>query len=133
MTEANERFGEMLDDLEAITPAGEDGELVTEWLADWRTYLEDRAAYVEALRSDPEAQLLVTAKDREQITEFIDAFAAGQPHARLRHPDRRLEPSSSSSAANARCDHADGARRRRPRRPAGPRGTHCARRRTRGW
>jgi hypothetical protein len=75
VTEANERFGEMLGDLGAITPPGEDGELVTEWLADWRIYLEDRAAYVEALRSDPEAQLLVTAKDREQITEFMDAFA----------------------------------------------------------
>ena len=65
----------MLDDLEAITPTGEDGEIVTAWLADWRTYLGDREAYAEALRSDPEAQLLVTAKDREQITEFIDAFS----------------------------------------------------------
>ena len=33
-------------------------------------------AYADALRRDPEAQLLVTAKDREQITEFIDAFSA---------------------------------------------------------
>lgn len=76
VAEANERFATMLDELEAITPAGEDGDIVSEWLADWRTYLGDRAAYVDALRSDPEAQLLVTAKDREQITEFIDAFSA---------------------------------------------------------
>ncbi len=76
VAEANERFVDMVRSLEAVTPAGEDGELVTEWIADWRTYLDDRAAYVDALRSDPEAQLLVTAKAQEQITEFIDAFSA---------------------------------------------------------
>lgn len=76
VAEANERFSAMLDELEAITPTGEDGAIVSEWLADWRTYLGDRDAYVDALRSDPDAQLLVTAKDREQITEFIDAFSA---------------------------------------------------------
>ena len=76
VAEANERFTAMLDELEAITPTGEDGAIVTAWIADWRTYLGDRAAYVDALRSDPGAQLLVTAKDREQVTEFIDAFSA---------------------------------------------------------
>ena len=30
VTQANERFAEMVDDLEAITPEGEDGEIVTE-------------------------------------------------------------------------------------------------------
>jgi hypothetical protein len=73
---ANQRFEAMIDDLEAIAPEGEDGELVREWIADWRTYLQDRADFVDALRVDADAQLLVTAKDREQITEFIDAFAA---------------------------------------------------------
>ena len=74
--EANGRFERMLDDLEPLTPAGEDGELVTAWLADWRTYLADREAYADALLSDPEARLFVTAKDRDQITEYLDAFAA---------------------------------------------------------
>lgn len=74
--EANEVFAAMLDDVEALTPEGEDGELVTAWLADWRTYLDDREDYVEALATDPEARLLVSAKDNDQITEFIDAFAA---------------------------------------------------------
>ncbi len=73
---ANEIFASMLDDLETLAPGGEDGELVRAWLADWHTYLGDRQAYVVALRSDPAAQLLVSAKDREQITEFLDAFAA---------------------------------------------------------
>jgi hypothetical protein len=76
IAEANARFTEMVDDLEAIAPGGEDGEIVTKWLADWRVYLEDRADYAEALRRDPDAQLVVTAKDREQITEYIDAFSA---------------------------------------------------------
>jgi hypothetical protein len=74
--EANARFDAMVDQLEPLAPGGEDGEIVTEWLADWRTYLRDRASYAEALRTDPKANLFVTAKDREQITEYIDAFAA---------------------------------------------------------
>jgi hypothetical protein len=74
--EANEIFAAMLEDLAALTPAGEDGSLVRQWLADWRTYLGDREEYADALRSDPRAQLLVSAKDRDQITEYLDAFAA---------------------------------------------------------
>lgn len=73
---ANDRFATMVDDLAAIAPAGEDGDIVLLWIADWRTYLGDRREYVDALANDPAAQLLVTAKDRQQITEFIDAFAA---------------------------------------------------------
>jgi hypothetical protein len=75
VAEANARFEQMVDELEAVAPAGEDGEIVAEWIADWRTYLADRAAYAEALRADPAARLFVTARDREQITEYIDAFA----------------------------------------------------------
>lgn len=74
--QANGVFAAMLDDLEDLAPGGEDGDLVREWLADWRTYLADREAYAHAVREDPEAQLLVSAKDREQITEYLDAFAA---------------------------------------------------------
>jgi hypothetical protein len=74
--EANGEFAGMLDDLAAMAPAGDDGELVSEWLADWRTYLGDREAFVDALRDDPDAQLLVSPKDNEQITEYLDAFAA---------------------------------------------------------
>jgi hypothetical protein len=76
IAEANRRFATMVDDLEAVAPPGEEGDIVALWIADWRTYLEDRAAYVEALRRDPDAQLVVTAKDREQITEYLDAFSA---------------------------------------------------------
>ncbi|MET0904194.1 MAG: hypothetical protein ABWZ52_13210 [Acidimicrobiales bacterium] len=73
---ANAQFSAMVDDLEPLAPAGEDGDIVAAWIADWRTYLADREAYADALRTDPEARLYVTARDREQITEYLDAFAA---------------------------------------------------------
>lgn len=75
ITEANARFAAMVEELAAIAPAGDDGRVVAAWLADWRTYLDDRAAFADALRADPEAQLIVTARDRDQVTEYIDAFA----------------------------------------------------------
>ncbi|MGQ0831709.1 MAG: hypothetical protein ACT4OV_08530 [Microthrixaceae bacterium] len=74
--QANDLFAQMLIDLEAIAPGGDDGALVREWLADWHTYLGDRQDYAAALRRDPEARLLVTPKQRAQITEYLDGFAA---------------------------------------------------------
>jgi hypothetical protein len=73
---ANAELAAMLDDLEGAVPAGEDGEMVQRWLADWRTYLDDRAEYADRLRVDPGAQLLVTAKAGRHITRPIDGFAA---------------------------------------------------------
>jgi hypothetical protein len=74
--QANERFSAMIDEIEPLRPDGEDGEIVAAWIADWRTYLADREAFADALRTDPDARLFVTARDREQVTEYIDAFAA---------------------------------------------------------
>jgi hypothetical protein len=76
VAQANERFAAMLDELEPLAPGGEDGEIVAEWITDWRTYLGDREIYARALRDDPDARLFVTAKDSDQVTEYIDAFAA---------------------------------------------------------
>jgi len=76
VADANARFAAMIDEIEPLAPAGDDGEIVAAWVADWRTYLDDRGAYADALRSDRGARLYVTAKDREQVTEYIDAFAA---------------------------------------------------------
>jgi hypothetical protein len=76
VAQANDLFSQMLTDLQVIAPAGDDGALVREWLADWHTYLGDREAYTAALRRDPEARLLVTPKERAQVTEYLDAFAA---------------------------------------------------------
>ena len=75
---ANGHLAEMLDDLEALVPlvpAGDDREIVEEWLGDWHTYLGDRQAYAAELQRDPGAQLLVTPKGGEQVTEYLDQFA----------------------------------------------------------
>lgn len=78
--EANAAFAAMLDDLDATTrlaPAGDQRDRADAWLADWRTYLGDRQQYAAALRDDPEARLLVSAKEGEgrQVTGWIDEFA----------------------------------------------------------
>jgi hypothetical protein len=75
---ANADLAQMLDQLDAIAPSatdGDDGRMVDEWLADWRTYLGDRANYAERLATDPDARMLVTEKDSRQISEPIDYFA----------------------------------------------------------
>ena len=71
-------LAEMLDQLDDIAPSptdGDDGRMVNEWLADWRTYLANRADYAERLADDPGARMLVTEKDGRQISEPIDYFA----------------------------------------------------------
>ena len=74
--EATDVFDEMVADLAALAPSGEDGELVALWLADWETYIEDRREHAEVLRSGEDRRFRVTARENEQITEYIDAFAA---------------------------------------------------------
>ena len=74
-------YAGMLDDLavQASTqvPAGDERDRAEEWIADWRVYLDDRAQYADALRTDPDARLLVSEKPGEgrQITGWIDEFA----------------------------------------------------------
>jgi hypothetical protein len=74
--EATAAFDDMVADLRGLTPAGDDGELVTLWIADWETYLEDRREHADALRRGEDRRFRVTARDNEQITKYIDAFAA---------------------------------------------------------
>lgn len=80
LDQANVVYRAMLDDLEdleRLAPAGDQRQRASEWLADWRTYLGDREAYATALRTDPDARLLVSEKSGEgrQITGWIDEFA----------------------------------------------------------
>ena len=80
LARANGAYAAMLDDLDdlaALAPAGDQRRRATEWLADWRTYLGDREKYADALRTDPDARLLVSAKpgQGQQITGWIDEFA----------------------------------------------------------
>lgn len=75
LTKANGDLADMLDDLAALAPTGDDGRIVREWLADWHTYLGDREDYATALQTDADARLLVTAKKGTQITEYLDQFS----------------------------------------------------------
>jgi hypothetical protein len=80
LAQADAVFAAMLDDLDGmveLAPAGDQRRRATEWLADWRTYLGDREAFADALRTDPDARLLVSEKDGEgrQVTGWIDEFA----------------------------------------------------------
>jgi hypothetical protein len=80
LARANGAYAAMLDeldDLAALAPAGDQRRRANEWLGDWRTYLGDRERYADALRTDPDARLLVSEKPGEgqQITGWIDEFA----------------------------------------------------------
>jgi hypothetical protein len=80
LVRANGAYAAMLDDLDGLqtlAPAGDQRRRANEWLSDWRTYLGDRQRYADALRTDPDARLLVSAKPGEgqQITRWIDEFA----------------------------------------------------------
>jgi hypothetical protein len=80
LARANGAYTAMLDDLDdlaGLAPAGDQRRRAKEWLADWRTYLGDRENYADALRTDPDARLLVSAKpgQGQQITGWIDEFA----------------------------------------------------------
>jgi hypothetical protein len=75
LDDANAELATMLDQLKDLTPAGDDGVVVTRWLRDWGTYLQDREDYADALRANPRARLYVTEKSGNQITEYIDQFA----------------------------------------------------------
>jgi hypothetical protein len=79
--DANAIFGVMLDDLDGmaqdVVPAGDQRERATEWLADWRVLLGDREDYASRLRSDPDAEFLISEKEGtgRHITGWIDEFA----------------------------------------------------------
>jgi hypothetical protein len=76
---ANRALRAMLDELTASAPPAElsnDGRMINEWLADWRTYMGDRERYVDALDADTNARFFVTEKVKgQQITKPIDFFA----------------------------------------------------------
>jgi hypothetical protein len=73
---ANATFAAMLDDLDLLVPAGDDGRIVELWLEDWRTYLGDREDYAARLRTEGDTRLYVTeGPGGRHITTQIDHFA----------------------------------------------------------
>lgn len=77
LDDANAVLASMVDDLAVIEVDNErDQALVDLWIADWRTYLQDRQDFADRLRADDEAELLITAREGRQITLTIDRFAS---------------------------------------------------------
>lgn len=75
--EANALLTTMVDDLEALVPdSGDRDERITGlWLDDWRTHLDDRAAYADALADGGTDAPQFTARGGRSITATIDNFA----------------------------------------------------------
>ena len=75
--DANALLATMVDDLDAIAPDGgdRDDRITGLWLADWRTHLEDRAAYADALAAGSTDAPQFTARGGRSITATIDNFA----------------------------------------------------------
>jgi hypothetical protein len=77
LDDANAVLTDLVDDLAAIeVDNARDQELVDLWIADWRTYIDDRREYADELRVDDTAELLVTAREGRQITLTIDRFTS---------------------------------------------------------
>lgn len=76
LDQATDRLTSMVRRLSTNLPDdGDEARLVRMWLADWRAYLVNRRAYALALRSDPDARLLVDEKFDDPIDRVIDTFA----------------------------------------------------------
>jgi len=74
---ANSALRALLTDLGAldVPDMGDDRRFVEAWLADWATYVGDHEAFADALREDPDAELLITGRGGRQITVTIDNLA----------------------------------------------------------
>jgi hypothetical protein len=74
---ANARLRAMIAELRAAVPAdqGRVTSGVNEWLDDWTTYVDDRQAYADGLRSDPQTRFTETVKANRQVSRAVDGFA----------------------------------------------------------
>lgn len=75
---ATDLLSTMLDEVMATPPADEKGqEIVPQWAGDYRTYLGDRRAFADELRSTGEnLAFYETAADGIPISEKVSTFAA---------------------------------------------------------
>lgn len=79
LDEANALLVVQVDELEALVdltaPGSEDHRRVTEWLADWNLYLDDRLAYPDALRADRDARFRERERAGDHMSEALEGFA----------------------------------------------------------
>lgn len=73
---ANALLATMLDDLDAMTvTSASDRKVHDAWLADWRAHLSDRVRYEKRLASGDPGPFTESARDRKQISNYVDQFA----------------------------------------------------------
>ena len=68
----------MVDEIEADSPkTGDDAVRMKGWIEDWRTYLQDRRDYAAALRTNPDAKLVITVNPdlKDGVDQTITVFA----------------------------------------------------------
>jgi hypothetical protein len=77
LDEATDLVEAMIDAIEADAPTeGDDGRSVRGWLADWRTYVENRRDYARRLGEDPDARLyLDESLGGDSVDRPIEVFA----------------------------------------------------------
>jgi len=78
LDQANALVSTMVDEIEADAPrTGDDAVRIKGWLQDWRLYLQDRRDYASALRTDPDAKLVITVnpKLKDGVDQTITIFA----------------------------------------------------------
>ncbi len=79
--EANDALRQMTAELEAIVPTGGDqaqqriNSGIEQWVEDWNTFIGDRQAYADQLRTDDMTRFAESLKANRQISRAIDAFA----------------------------------------------------------
>lgn len=80
---------ELTGELEAIAAeAGEgDYDLISAWLKDWRTYLEDRRGYSQTLAEGEDPPFLISTRRGRGVTEYISAFAEANGMPSCATPD----------------------------------------------
>lgn len=66
----------LLDELADPLPGpASDREVVEQWLADWRALLGDRDTYAAAIRTDPDARFVTSAKFNDPLDTVVETFA----------------------------------------------------------
>lgn len=74
--QSTDLLSQMLDDITVVMPTDEKGRAIApEWVADYRTLLEDRYEYAAMLRSGVDGPFTETAVNNVPITERIETFA----------------------------------------------------------
>lgn len=73
---STDMFAAMLDELESDLPDDPKGAaIVPDWIADWRTLLQNRYDYADELRAGNEVPFTETAVQGVPITERLETFA----------------------------------------------------------